>query len=180
VQDRQKPTEAAIRGAGTAALLLVFCCAPAFSAGSDVLCTQSTSVRITLDIPVDELAVRFVDLGTATSVPGEDSLPGMLDDLASRAPSVSTTLRVERILREIFDESVPADHEATDATPSSAPNAAPLAELTAPDLREKSRDIGESRIRDADDDVTGVTSSIPGLSEDELARYRRQMLRTDI
>lgn len=180
MQDRQEPTRAAIRGAGTAAWLLVFCCAPAFSAGPDVLCAQSTSVNISLDVPVDDLVINFIDLGSASSIPDEDSLPGTLDDLASRAPSVSTAPRVERILREIFDESVPEDHEATDATPSSSPNAAPLAELTAPVLREKSRDIDESRMRDAENDVTGVTSSIPGLSEDELARYRRQMLRTDI
>lgn len=180
MQEQRKPTLAATRGAATAAMLLVFCCAPAFSAGPDALCPEPTTVRITLEVPIDELVISFVDLGAATAAPDEDSLPGTLDDLASRAPSVSTTPRVERILREIFDESVPANHEATAATPSSSPNAAPLAELTAPVLREKSRDIDDSSMRDAESDVTGVTSSVPGLSEDELSRYRREMLRTDI
>ena len=55
--------------------------------------------------------------------------------------------------------------------------------VEAPGLREKSRDIdtsAESKIRDAEKDVTGVSTSVPGLSEDELYRYRREMLRTDI
>ena len=180
MQERQRPTRAATRGAGTAALLLVFCCAPAFGAGSDLLCDQPATVNITLDIPIDELVVSFVDLGAATAAPGDDALPGSLDDLASRAPSVSTTPRVERILREIFDESVPADHEATTATPSSLPNAAPLAELTAPVLREKSRDMNDTKVDRTDNDVIGVNSRVPGLSEEELSRYRREMLRTDI
>ena len=180
MQDRQRLRPAATRGTGTAALLLVFCCAPAFSAGSDLLCDTPATVEITLDIPIDELVVSFVDLGTATAAPGDDALPGTFDDVASRAPSVVTTPRVERILREIFDESVPADHESSTATPSSSPNAAPLAELTAPVLREKSRDIGETDLDRSDNDVTGVRSSVPGLSEEELSRYRREMLRTDI
>lgn len=179
MQDRQQPTHAA-RGAGTAALLLVFCCAPAFAAGSDSLCALGTSVEITFDVPVDELTVTFVDLGAAKAVPEEEALPGTIDASVTQTPSVSTTPRVDRILREIFDEAVPDDYVIAEATPSSSPNAASLAELTAPVLREKSRDIDETRLDDAERDVTGVITRVPGLSEDEMARYRRQMLRTDI
>ena len=180
MQERQQPTFAATRGTGTAALLLVFCCAPAFASGSDTLCAQGTSVSISFDVPVDDLAVTFVDLGTAIAVPEEEALPGSIDESATLAPSVSTTPRVDRILREIFDESVPDDYEIANATPSSSPNAASLAELTAPVMREQSRDIDAVRIDEADNNVTGVTTSVPGLSEDEMTRYRRQMLRTDI
>lgn len=151
--------QAAIGGKSAAALLLALCCAPALA-----------------------------DLGQTDSVSAADAPPATIDDLHSRAPSVSIgprveTPRVETILREIFDESVPAGQEDADATAISSPNAAPLAELTAPQLRQKSRDIDnsdKSNIRDAENDVTGVSTSVPGLSEDDLSRYRRQMFRTDI
>ena len=145
---------AAIGGKSSAALLLAFCCAPALA-----------------------------DLGQTDSVSAADAPPTIIEDLNSQAPSVSMTPRVETILREIFDESVPEGQEAADATAVSSPNAASLAELTAPGLREKSRNINtsaESTIGDAEKDVTGVRTSVPGLSEDELSRYRRQMFRTDI
>ena len=96
------------------------------------------------------------------------------------APSVLTAPRVETILREIFDESVPEDHEAAAATPISSPHAASLAELTAPGLREKSRNIDDAEIREDKRAVSGVNTRVPGVSEDDLSRYRRQMFRTDI
>ena len=153
-----KRYQAAISGKSSAALLLTLCCAPALA-----------------------------DLGQTDSVSAADAPPTtpptIIEDLNSQAPSVSMTPRVETILREIFDESVPEGQAAADATAVSSPNAASLAELTAPGLREKSRDIdtsAESGIGDAENDVTGVSTGVPGLSEDDLSRYRRQMFRTDI
>lgn len=145
---------AAISGQSAAALLMVLCCSPALA-----------------------------DLGATDSISAADAPPETIDDLHSRAPSVSTAPRVETILREIFDENVPVDHEAADATAISSPNAASLAELTAPGLREKSRNIDnvdEAESHEAQSDIGAVSTSIPGLSEDDLSRYRRQMFRTDI
>jgi hypothetical protein len=89
--------------------------------------------------------------------------------------------QVEIILREIFDEAVPEEQEA---------EAAPLAVLAAPDLREISRDIDAAEVDDTDldepenrkseSDLTRVKTSVSGISEDELARFRHQMFRTDI
>ena len=141
-------------GKGAAALLLALCCAPALA-----------------------------DLGQTDAVSAADAPPETIEDLHSRAPSVSMAPQVKTILREIFDESVPEGQEAAAATAISSPNAAPLSELTAPGLREKSRVIdtsAESKIRGAEKDVTGVSTNVPGLSEDELSRYRREMFRTDI
>ena len=149
-----KGYRAAISGQSAAALLLALCCAPAMA-----------------------------DLGQTDSISAADAPPETIEDLHSRAPSVSMAPRVKTILREIFDESIPEGQEAADATPISSPNAAPLAELTAPGLREKSRNIDTpdaSTILEAKKDATGVTTRVPGLSEDELSRYRRQMFRTDI
>jgi hypothetical protein len=89
--------------------------------------------------------------------------------------------QVESILREIFDEAVPAEQQA---------EAAPLAVLAAPNLREISRDIDtadvdgtdldESEDRKSESDLTRVKTSVSGISEDELSRFRHQMFRTDI
>jgi len=89
--------------------------------------------------------------------------------------------QVETILREIFDEAVPEEQEA---------EAAPLAVLAAPDLREISRDIDaaevdgtdpdEPEVRKSESDLTRVKTSVSGISEDELSRFRQQMFRTDI
>jgi hypothetical protein len=144
----------AIGGKSAAALLLALCCGPAFA-----------------------------DLGETDSISAADAPLETTEDLNSRAPSISMAPRVETILREIFDESVPEGQAAAEATAISSPNAAPLAELTAPGLREKSRDIDSSdelKIRAAEKDVTGISTSVPGLSEDDRSRYRREMFRTDI
>ena len=154
MQERPAPTDrtvAALRGTGVAAMLLAFWCAPAFA-----------------------------DLGAADSVNTVRTTSDAATDLEFAAPSVLMVPRVETILREIFDESVPEDHEAAAATPISSPHAAPLAELTAPDLLDKSRSIDDAEIRDDERGVNGVNTRVPGVSEDDLARYRRQMFRTDI
>lgn len=158
MQERPAPIVAALSGTGAAAVLLAFWCAPVFAAGSDVLCEQAATASVSLDVPVEELSIAVVDLERA-------------------GPSILMAPRVETILREIFDETVPEDQEAADATPISSPHAASLAELTAPDLREKSRTIDETEIRE---DERDVSTRVPGVSEDDLSRYRRHMFRTDI
>ncbi len=142
-------------------MLLALWCSPAFAAGSDVLCENAAAANVSLNVPVAELSIAVVDL-------------------QSTAPSVIRAPRVETILREIFNEIAPEDHEDEDAIPSAAPHAAPLAELTAPDLREKSRNIDDAEIREDTGGVNGVSTRVPGLSEDDLSRYRRHMFRTDI
>jgi len=178
---------AAARGSHSAALLLTLLCTPAFaSTGYNVACDRAVTSAPTLDIPVQSLTLRHVDLGAAASKRAEDVLQETADDafaLAARAPSVSTAPRVERILREIFDESAPLDQEDSDATPISSPNAASLRELTEDGLREKSRSLDvpdESGIQEAGTESPSANARVPGIPEDELARYRRQMFRTDI
>ena len=154
MQERPARRQAAIGGKSAAALLLALYCAPALA-----------------------------DLGQTDSVSAADAPPVTVEDLNSQAPAVSMAPRVKTILRDIFDESVPEGQADADATAISSPNAASLAELTAPGLRENSRDLDSSdelNIRDAEKDVTGVSTSVPGISEDDLSRYRRQMFRTDI
>ena len=112
---------------------------------------------------VEDLAIDVADPGTARSV-----------------AAVQMNPRVASILREIFDETVPEEQDVENATPVNLPSAAPLAELSAPDLREKSRSIDAADIRKSDSDMTKVKTNVSGVSEDDLSRFRRQMFRTDI
>ena len=175
MQERPAPTVttvAALRGTGAAVVLLAFWCAPVFAAGSDVFCEKAAIASVSLDVQIEDLAIAVVDHGITDAVSAAGLEPA--------APSVLMAPRVETILREIFDETVPADHEAADATPISSPHAASLAELTAPVLREQGKKIDDAEIREDKLGVSGVNTRVPGVSEDDLSRYRRQMFRTDI
>jgi hypothetical protein len=178
------PRIAAKSGKVAVTLLLALWCAPGFaSAGYAALCDKSQSSPIDLDVPVQKLSIIAVDYGNASLVSAGDAMPESTDDLNIRSPSVSIAPRVETILREIFDESIPADQKDADATASSPANTATLEELTAPVLREQSRNIDKlenSDIRDAEGNTTRANTSVPGVAEDELSRFRRQMFRTDI
>jgi hypothetical protein len=86
--------------------------------------------------------------------------------------------QVASILREIFDEAVPEEQDV---------EAAPLAVLDTPDLREIVRDIDAADLdgtdndtRKSESDLTRVKTNVSGISEDELSRFRHQMFRTDI
>ncbi len=178
MQDRPAPIVAALSGQAAAALLLFVCCAPALAAGSKLLCEETASSTISRDVVVEELGVENIDRGIAVAPANGELLLSASNDFDAQGLNVSMAPQVETILREIFDESLPEDYEATTATPVPAPGAATLFELAAPVLREKSRHIDDSDIRNAESDVTGVISGVP--ADDDLSRFRRHMLRTDI
>jgi len=98
----------------------------------------------------------------------------------SPATMIELTPRVASILLEFFDERVAEEQSPDDATADDASNATPLAELPAPDLREQSRRLDEANIPKSESDLTQVNTNLSGISEDQLARFRHQMFRTDI
>jgi len=113
---------------------------------------------------------------------GVEDLSIDIDESAVTGPAtmIEMTPRVSSILREIFDERVPDDQAVDDATAADTSNATPLAELLAPDLREQSRKLDEAGIRKSESDLTQVNTSLSGISEEQLSRFRQQMFRTDI
>lgn len=114
---------------------------------------------------------------------GVEDLSIDIDESAVTSPAIMIELtpRVASILREIFDERVPDQQSADDATIGDTSIAAtPLAELPAPNLREQSRKLDEADIRKPESDLTRINTNLSGISEDQLARFRQQMFRTDI
>lgn len=144
-------------------MLLGLCCAPALaSSGFSTVC--------------EKLSLETVDLGTSTTID-----PASPIDAADAPRAVmALTPKTETILRQIFDETIPEGQEAIESAPVTSPKAAPIAELTAPALQEQRRDIEASEKVDTETDVKSIDTRVPGLSDEELRRYRRQMFRTDI
>lgn len=113
---------------------------------------------------------------------GVEDLSIEIDESAVSSPAtmIELTPRVATILREIFDERVPDEQAADDATAADTSIATPLAEILAPDLREQSRKLDEAGMRKSEGDLTRVNTNLSGISEDQLSRFRQQMFRTDI
>lgn len=133
------------------------------SSGVDTLCDPSTAIVVSLEVPPAKLDIAVVDHGPANSVGAGGADAGQLRTLQ---PSD------ELILRRIFDEPrVPASDDAEPAGGDSLN--APLADENSSE-REDPATSG-----DVTEDGETVTR-LPGVSEDELLRFRRQMYRVDI
>ncbi len=159
------PKFATLAGVTAASMLLGICCAPALAAPADVLCEETSEHTASLEVEADEFSVDVVDHGT--------------DDLVDDSPLGPMIPRADTILRQIFDETLPAGQADSAATAASESAAAPIAELTKPVER-----VAEKADSDKDTEPVEGTremeTHLPGYAEDEVRRYRRQMYRTDI
>lgn len=153
-------------------LLLGLASAPALAAsGINPLCDEEQ----TLPAPPDELTIDTVD-----HVPIIDAATSRLGIVDQSPPALaSATPRVDRILRQIFDETPPADESGESVALSTA---APLVELTTPDLVDDASDEFRPESPESQGDLPPplVDPRFPGLSDADAERYRRQMFRTDI
>ena len=151
-----------------AGLLLGLSCAPALaSSGYTDIC--------------EKLTLETVDLATSSTIdPSARIETETLEAIDATPVANPLTPKAETILRQIFDEAVADDQETIEPTAVKSPNAAPIAELTAPVIREQRRDIESNKKEPNDADANPVDARVPGLSDEELLRYRRQMYRTDI
>ena len=164
-----------LTGTRATALLLAFCCAPVLAATSlpcDEAADRPRSLEVrALDMADPDLTISVTDHGITTTIvvqPAGDEIrkPQRIVD-RSIAPRANT------ILRQIFDESYSAS-ELDELRPASAPEAKSIAELTMPD------DRAEPAADGSDSELPSLDADLPGVSEDETLRYRRQMFRTDI
>ena len=161
------------RRTAAVALILGLASGPSFAAaGSNPLCDEDR----TLPAPPEELTIDTVD-----HVPIIDAATTRLGIVDQSPPALaSTTPRVDRILRQIFDEAPPDDASGDSVARSTA---APLVELTTPDLID---DVSDALRPEPQESRGGelpaplVDPRFPGLSDADAERYRRQMFRTDI
>lgn len=162
-------------GKGAAALLLAFYCAPVLAANTlpcDEAADRPRTLEIhALDIADPDLTISVTDHGVTTTVVVQPA--GDETRMPQRIVDRSIAPRANTILRQIFDESYSAS-ELDELRPASAPDAKSIAELTMSDDRNEPAADGN------DAELPALDADLPGISEDETLRYRRQMFRTDI
>jgi len=170
----QETTEA-VNTAGSAGrlaavLLLGFCCVPVFAA-SGIDCDRATARPKSLDISNPDLTINVADHGMTSETIDDTSAIEPIERSRALAPEMAP--RADTILRRIFDESY-SSAELDELEPASATDAKSIAELALPS---KSRDPSADA---SDSDLPSLDADLPGISDDETLRYRRQMFRTDI
>lgn len=153
-------------------------CALMFSpiaiAGATSLCDNRTIDPPDLDIEARELTIELVDLGAPASVDIDISI----DTDARTLPSPPD---MDVMLKRLFDLSDEPDRVRMNRGSPAA--RVPLVELSTPVIRtEMPVTAAEEGSNDSDTEVAppAVSTRIPGLSDDELRRYRSKMYRTDI
>lgn len=162
---------------GLSALLVVALgsvTSPALAAtGADTRCDQSVASPQMTDVRSSNLTVEVVDHGATESVtPGQLSIDSAIEDGGTTIPSVDDRPRVETLLRRIFDEPQLR-------TPEIAP-AEEVDERSAPFAVDKSDNGEEKTPTGSGDDASDIAPRLPGVSGDELLRFKQQMYRTDI
>ena len=153
---------------------LGFAISPALAAtGADTRCDQPVDSPQMADVSNNRLTLEVVDHGTTETVtPGQLSIDSAVEDGGNANPSVDDRPRVETLLRRIFDEPQLR-------TPEFAP-AEEADERSAPFAVDKSENGEDKASSAAGNDANDVTPRLPGVSGDELLRFKQQMYRTDI
>lgn len=166
----------AVLGESVAAVLAIvgLSISSAASAGVISLCDTDTIEVPDLDLDTGTLTVELIDLGSPVTIDVDIAVD--TDALALPPPP-----DIDEMLKQMFD--VYHDHDLTDKQ-SRVPETSPsLAELSAQPIETESPMLGTGDAGSAVDTDTippAVSTRVPGLSEDDLQRYRRKMYRTDI
>ena len=163
-----------LSGLGAALFALGFALSPALAAtGADTRCDQSVDSAQMPDAHNNNLTLEVVDhMATDSLAAGQLSIDSALEDGGSAAPSTDDPPRVEALLRKIFDETqlyTPEVSSPEDVDERSAP------------LAVNKTDNGEEQTPSGSRDVANeIAPRLPGVSGDELLRFKQQMYRTDI
>lgn len=175
---RRSPETLVNAAHGDASTAVLGLCALMFSsiasAGTTSLCDTRTIAPPDLDIQASELTIELIDLGAPASVEIDVSI-----DVDARA--LPSPPDVDAMLKQMFNLS---DDVARNSARNSSPaSSIPLVELSTPATRiEAPIIVSDEPDSDADSEVAppAVSTRIPGLTDDEMRRYRSKMYRTDI
>lgn len=153
-----------------ALLALAACCAaPALAAKPDAaLCKESRIA--TLDIPVAELAPKIVHHEISMTTLDETAAAMELND---RAPTRYLAPQAEAAIWKAFENS---DNIVFKRRGSPAPILAIMAPATAPIADNDTESTETKPVQEKPD----MNARFPGVSDDELVRYKKQMFRRDI
>ena len=130
--------------------------------GAETRCDQSV---LSVDMPDEShsgLAIDVVDHGPARSSGVIEQDPA--DDASGP--------QVEILLRRIFDE--------PQLRPVDADESENVEEMTAPLAVDQVETVEEAAKKANSDESSNTSADLPGVSADDLLRFKRQMYRTDI
>ncbi len=151
----------------TAAMLVVtgILAAPALATTSQPLPCKDAS-EVTLHVHIEALTTEVV----SHNVPRQsvDKNAG-LEEVSASSASDLLAPRAEAAIRDAFEDSEEASLTSTITVPVAAPMAG--AETKTDAAAEED---------DQDDRKIEMTTKLPGISDDDLSRYRKQMYRRDI
>ena len=156
---RYKSNQRNTFAAGAAVLVMAgICTAPALAAATSTqIDCPDEATRATLDVPAHFLATDFVSHSVPAASIIDENITAEIDE-AEIAPSSSLLApRAAAAIRNAFISSHTPPMAGTDAKAVSEP------------------EDDESTLPDS-----GMNTELPGVSDEELARYKKQMYRRDI
>jgi hypothetical protein len=155
---RYKSNQRNTFAAGAAVFVLAgICTAPALAATSTQIDCPDEATRATLDVPAHFLATDFVSHSVPAASITDENISAEID-AAEIAPTSSLLApRAAAAIRNAFISSHTPPMVGTDAKAVSEP------------------EDDESTLPES-----GMNTELPGVSDEELARYKKQMYRRDI
>ena len=154
-----------LRAASLALLSLAAWSGSAVAAtGAETRCDQSVRSADMPDTRASGLKIEVVDHGPARSSGVIEEDPSDADDAAGP--------KVEVLLRRIFDE--------PQLRPVDAEESEDIDGVTAPLAVDQVETVEEAAKKANSDEATKTSADLPGVSADDLLRFKRQMYRTDI
>ncbi|MCH9693862.1 MAG: hypothetical protein K0U72_05075 [Gammaproteobacteria bacterium] len=154
--------------ASAAGFVLLAISLPALGASSNkLLCDEEEEAN--LDVPVEKLTAIVVDHDVILSTVKDIAI-----EAADRQQVVSRLLapRAEAAIRDAFGESdLEDEHPAPDLSSSV---------LSRPVAGVDTAVVPENNESPQEDPVSGMNTQLPGVSEDDLSRFKKQMYRRDI
>ena len=155
---RYKPNQRNTFAAGAAFFVMAgICTAPALAATSARIDCPEEATKATLDVPAHLLAADLVSRNVpAASIPDEKTT-AEIDEIEIAPSSSLLAPQANAAIRNAFISSHTPPMAGTDAKPVSA------------------SEDDESTVPDS-----GMNTELPGVSDEDLLRYKKQMYRRDI
>jgi hypothetical protein len=167
--DRQVPPKQQGTFAANAAffVLAAICTAPALAATSSrIPCSEA--VEVTLNVAFETLFTETV----GHNVPAPSILGGSSIDEISVVSSISVLVpRAEEAIRDAFAE---IDSATVNSPATGLSNAALAPPMAGTEPKAETTEAEE------DETVSGMNTKLPGISDDAMSRYKKQMFRRDI
>lgn len=154
---RSKPIQqTTFAASATLCVLAGICTAPALAATSSHIDCPEESTRATLNVPVYALTTELASHGVAYASVDNNEAIIEIDEIELASSSSLLAPRAAAAIRDAFRLSHTAPMVGTDANPEPA--------------NDDERSLPDS----------GMNTELPGVSDEDFSRYKKQMYRRDI